>query len=96
MSSGDFVMELIHCFTWSSEEIDLYWAPCSSTISIQDLMGMAEESNFSLEGVDWGSLEGSWEPVSLRTALPLFFFGGIICFEEIPELENQEQNFCHL
>ncbi|KAK9229022.1 hypothetical protein WN944_021979 [Citrus x changshan-huyou] len=28
----------------------LYWASCSSTISIQDLIGMAEESNFSLEG----------------------------------------------
>ena len=57
---------------------------------------MAEESNFSLEGVERDSLEGSWEPVSLRTALPLFFFGGIICFEEILWLENQEQNFYHL
>ena len=81
MSSGDFVMELIHCFTWSSEEIDLYWTPCSSTISIQDLMGMAEESNFSLEGVDWGSLEVVCDSVSLRTALALsFFLGGIYLF----------------
>ena len=45
---------------------------------------MAEESNFSLEGVDRGSLEVFVGSVSLRTALSLsFFFGGIICFAKI-------------
>ena len=49
---------------------------------------MAEERSFSLEGVAWGSLEDSWE----AGAFPLsrLIFGAITCFEEIPELENQE------
>ena len=53
---------------------------------------MAEESIFSLEGVVWDSMGFFVGSVSLRTTLPLFFFGGIICFAKIPELENQEQN----
>ena len=58
---------------------------------------MAEDNNFSLEGVDWVSLEGFWESVSLAMPFPLSRrFGGIICFEEIHVLENQEQNFYRL
>ena len=62
-------------------------------MSIQDLIGMAEESSFSLGGEDWDSLEVALGSMSLATPFPLsLFFGGIICFEEIPWLENQEEN----
>ena len=86
-------MEFIHSFTYFSNAMALDCASCSSTMSIHDLIGMAEESNFSLGGVVWVSLEIFYGAGSLRMAFPLsFFFGGIICFEEIPWLENQGQN----
>ena len=65
------------------------WASCSSTISIQDLIGIVEESNFSL-GVVGEALEVALGSGSLAIPFPLsFLFGGIICFGEIPWLENQ-------
>ena len=92
-------MDSIHSLTCWSEEMDFERAFCSysSTISIQDLIGMAEDKSLSLEGVDGGSLEGFWESVSLAMPFPLSRrFAGIICFEEIHELENQEQNLYRL
>ena len=68
----------------------LDWASCSSTMSIHDLIGIAEESNFSLGGEDWDALDGVWDTGSLRIPFPLSFrLGGIICFGEILWLENQ-------
>ena len=75
-------MEFIHYFTCLSEAMALACASCSSTMSIHDLIGMAEESYLSLGGAVWVSLEVVCGAESLRMALPLsFFLGGIICFE---------------
>ena len=50
-------------------------------MSIQDLIGMAEESNFSLGGEVGETLEGVWAIGSLRIPFPLsFFLGGTYLF----------------
>ena len=52
---------------------------------------MADDNNFSLGGEEWESLGVALGSGSLAMPFPLsLLFGGFICFEEIPELENQE------
>ena len=86
-------MDFIHSFTYSWEARALDWASWSSIASIQDFIGIAEESNFSLGGEDWEALGVVLGMGSVRIPFPLSrLFGGIICFEEIPWLENQGEN----